>query len=175
MAQTERLLRYVRSATERVAASRVPAAVAWGAVVAVVSMTQSVAASTSTSTSVVGQSAVTEASRVACSGALGNAIFLLAGLIALLLFIGGILQIALGFMKMGGGGGGGMQRQSSGRQGLMNGALTLTGGLVLGSIGGILSYLGVDISACLDTSNIIMIAPPLEYVAPALEIAVVTG
>lgn len=122
---------------------------------------------------VAAQSAVQEASRVVCSGALGQGIFLVAGVLALALFIGGILQLGVGFFQMGGGGGGGMQRQASGRQGVMNGALTLTGGLVLGSVGGVLSYLGVDISACLSTDNIISVAPALSQ--QFVEFAVIAG
>lgn len=171
MAQTQSLLRYARSLAERYAVSRIPAMVSWGIVVLVVSATQSAAAHGPA----VPASAIGEASRVACQGALGRGIFLVFGLTALALFLGGILQIALGFMKMGGRGGGGMQRQASGREGLKNGGMTLSGGLVLGSIGGVLNYLGVDVSACLDTGNIISVAPHPDYLTVALELAVITG
>lgn len=102
------------------------------------------------------QSALEEASGVACEGTLGSGIFLGLGILALALALVGIGQIAWGFFKTSPGGG--MGSQSAGRGGIMNGVLTLGGALFLGAVGSLLSYLGVDLGSCIE-GDIITVAP----------------
>lgn len=153
MAQMENVHKLVGKAITKYTKSRLVPLASWGITL---SLFTTVAIEP-----VLAQSAMEESAEVVCSGTLGSAIFLASGTIALGLILGGVFQSALGFYKLSGGGGG-MQRQSAGRNGLVNGALTLTGGLFLGSIGGVLNYLGVDISSCLNPDNILMAQPIAE-------------
>lgn len=106
---------------------------------------------------VMAQTAVQEAAGVACDGPLGQGIFLGLGILALFLAIVGIGQIAAGFWKTGPGGG--MGKQSSGRGGIVNGAITFAGALFLGGVGGLLAAVGVDLGSCL-SGDIITMTPP---------------
>ncbi|WP_114578510.1 hypothetical protein [Saliphagus sp. LR7] len=92
---------------------------------------------------VVAQSAFEEAAEVACGGALGSAVFLAFGLLTLILILAGIAQIAIGFLGFGGGG------RRGERSSIINGFVTLLGGLFLGSMSAVLDYLGINISGCL--------------------------
>lgn len=103
---------------------------------------------------VVAQSALEEASDVACSGALGQAIFLFFGLLTLVLILIGLAQVAIGFLGTG---------RGSGRRGerntVVNGVITLVGGLFLGSMGAVLDYLGVNLDNCLEGGEILVVMP----------------
>lgn len=108
---------------------------------------------------VVAQSAMEEASDVACSGALGEAVFLGFGLLTLVLILVGLGQIGMGFLRIGRSGGGMSRRDQRG--GITDGFLTLLGGLFLGSMGALLDYLGIDVSGCLQGGEILIIMPQL--------------
>ncbi|WP_114579225.1 hypothetical protein [Saliphagus sp. LR7] len=103
---------------------------------------------------VIAQSALEEASSVACSGALGQAIFLFFGLLTLVLILIGLAQVAIGFLGTG---------RGSGRRGerntVVNGVITLIGGLFLGSMGAVLDYLGVNLDSCLEGGEILVVMP----------------
>jgi hypothetical protein len=147
-----------KQALFRFGASRIPPYFAWTAALAalIIGSIQPAAA----------QSAIEEGASVACSGPLGRAVFLVFGLLALGLVLGGVLQMGAGFFSMGKGGG--MQRQAGGRNSLVNGGLTLAGGLFLGSIGALLNYLGVNISSCLNADNILWAAPVGQHIGEAI-------
>lgn len=157
MVRTNKFRMLVKKALFRFGDSQIPPVLAWTSVLValIVSSIQPVAA----------QSAIEEGARVACSGALGRGVFLVFGLLALGLILGGVLQLGAGFFKMGSSGG--MRHQASGRNGLVNGGLTLAGGLFLGSVGALLSYLGVDISHCLNADNILWAAPIGQHIGEA--------
>lgn len=100
---------------------------------------------------VVAQSALEEATDVACSGALGQAIFLFFGLLTLVLILVGLAQIALGFLGTGRGG------RRGERNTVVNGAITLLGGLFLGSMGAVLDFLGVNVDSCLAGGEVLVV------------------
>lgn len=103
---------------------------------------------------VVAQSALEEAGDVACAGALGQAIFLGFGMLTLILILVGLAQVAIGFLGTGRGGGRRGERNT-----VVNGFITLLGGLFLGSMGAILDYLGINIDGCLQGGEILVIMP----------------
>ncbi|MFC4990330.1 hypothetical protein [Saliphagus infecundisoli] len=104
---------------------------------------------------VVAQSALEEAGDVACSGALGQMVFLGFGLLTLILILVGLAQIGLGFVGTGGGGGG----RRGERNNIINGFITLVGGLFLGSMSAVLDYLGINLDGCLQGGEILVIMP----------------
>lgn len=159
MNRSDKLRKLVKKGFFRFGESRIPPYFAWGSVLLSLISIGSIQP-------VAAQSAIEEGARVACSGPLGSAIFLVFGLLALGLILGGVAQLGAGFFKMGSGGG--MQRQAGGRNALMNGGMTLVGGLFLGSVGGLLNYLGVDISHCLNPDNILWTAPVGQHLGEAI-------
>lgn len=104
---------------------------------------------------VVAQSAFEEAGEVACSGVLGQAVFLGFGLLTLILVLVGLGQVAIGFL---GAGGGGRGRRGE-RTNIVNGIVTLLGGLFLGSMGAVLDYLGINLDSCLEGGEILATMP----------------
>ncbi|MFC4986294.1 hypothetical protein [Saliphagus infecundisoli] len=125
-----------------------------GQSVAIAQITVFVAAAVLLIQPVIAQSALEEASTVACSGALGQAIFLFFGLLTLVLILIGLAQIAIGFLGTG---------RGSGRRGerntVVNGVITLVGGLFLGSAGAVLDYVGVNLDSCLEGGEILVTMP----------------